>query len=1087
MNLAARLGLDQESQLRAADILAVAVAVSLPWSTTATGILVALWLLAFLSTAKFAELRRDLTTPAGGLPVLLAVLGALGMLWTEISWPDALKGFASFAKLLVIPLLLGQFRRSHRGVWAMKGFFVSCVALLAVSLIITAWPDLAWFEGKDRGVPVKDYIAQAGSFVVCVFALAYVAIDRFKARRFYSAIWLLVLATVFLADIFYVAASRTTLVVIPFLLVALGLRQFGWKGVAWVLVGATVLTSLVWQSSPYLRSRVTSLAPEIAAFQQNTRVTSAGLRLYFWQKSLEMIADSPVLGHGTGSIKHTFEKALAGETGIWATPFPNPHNQTFAVGIQVGLVGIAVLFAMWASHLLLFREQGLVAWIGFTIVAQNIISSLFNSHLFDFTQGWIYVFGVGVAGGTVHAIQQQGKTSEWGQAFAGRLKSLPLVLSSAQPQKWLRAWQEVLADKVYPMIQLPRLTTRQLLIVAHDLLATAAAIAASFYIRFETPGVVQRWDGLVVILPAFVLYAGVIYFLFGLYKGKWRFTSMPDVQNIFRVSSVLALSLLMLDYILVTPNFYGTFFFGKITIVLYWFLQMAFLGGPRIAYRYFRYSRTRRDAKLSGSIPVIVVGRAADADVLLRAIESGAAKKIWPIGILSPSAADQGQAVRGLQVLGNFSDLLPIVSNLAKRGTRVDRLILTPSALDPAVKPEALLMQARRLGLATSRLPSLDQGGEALRLAPVAIEDLLLRPSVQIDYQRLEDFIRGKSIIVTGGGGSIGAEICDRVVTFGAARLLIIENSEPALHAVLELLAAKRSKARVDGSLADVRDRDRIFRLLGDFQPDIVFHAAALKHVPLLEKNWEEGIKTNIFGSINVADAAAAVNAGAMVMISTDKAIEPVSVLGATKRFAEMYCQALDAEFSSRSNLDKRPMRIISVRFGNVLASNGSVIPKFKAQIESGGPVTVTHPDMVRYFMTIREACDLVVSAASHALGQKSTDVSIYVLNMGQPVKIVELAERLIRLSGLEPGHDIDIVFTGIRPGERLHEILFAREEPRAEIGISGMVAAKPALVSLAIMRKWIATLEQGLASEDRAAIYCTLREAVPGFQCKGS
>ncbi|MEX0842484.1 MAG: nucleoside-diphosphate sugar epimerase/dehydratase [Xanthobacteraceae bacterium] len=635
------------------------------------------------------------------------------------------------------------------------------------------------------------------------------------------------------------------------------------------------------------------------------------------------------------------------------------------------------------------------------------------------------------------------------------------------------------------MIQSPKLTKRQLLIVAHDLLATAAALLASFYVRFEAPGLASRLDGLLVVIPPFVVYAAVVYFIFGLYKAKWRFASLPDLQNIFRASTVLALSLLVLDYILVTPGFYGTFFFGKITIALYWLLQMAFLGGPRVAYRYFRYSRTRRDAKLSDSIPILILGRAADAEVLLRAIESGAVRKIWPVGILSPSEADRGQAIRGIAVLGNFGDLGRVVNDLAERGTRVDRVILTQSAFDPEVKPEALLMQARRLGLATSRLPSLDEGGEALRLAPVAIEDLLLRPSVKIDYQRLENFIQGKSIVVTGGGGSIGAEICDRVVTFGAARLLVIENSEPALHAVLEALAVKQSKAQVDGRLADVRDRDRIFHLIEKFRPDIVFHAAALKHVPLLERDWEEGIKTNIFGSINVVDATAAAGAEAMVMISTDKAIEPVSVLGATKRFAEMYCQALDAEFSSRSDSGKKPMRIISVRFGNVLASNGSVVPKFKAQIESGGPVTVTHPDMVRYFMTIREACDLVVSAASHALGPEHMDVSVYVLNMGQPVKIVDLAERMIRLSGLEPGHDIDIVFTGIRPGERLHEILFSREEPSAEIGITGMVAAKPACPSLAAMRKWIAALEQGLAREERAVIYGALREAVPDFQTK--
>jgi len=222
-----------------------------------------------------------------------------------------------------------------------------------------------------------------------------------------------------------------------------------------------------------------------------------------------------------------------------------------------------------------------------------------------------------------------------------------------------------------------------------------------------------------------------------------------------------------------------------------------------------------------------------------------------------------------------------------------------------------------------------------------------------------------------------------------------------------------------------------------------------------------------------------------MVMISTDKAIEPVSVLGASKRFAEMYCQALDSDFARREQ--KPPMRLIAVRFGNVLASNGSVVPKFKAQIEAGGPLTVTHPEMVRYFMTIREACDLVVTAASHALAAWQSEIAVYVLNMGRPVKIVDLAERMIRLSGLEPGRDIDITFTGIRPGERLREILFAREEPTAPIGIEGIMAAKPVSPSLEAMRGWLAALEQGLARDDRATIYRVLGDAVPDFRGKAA
>ena len=630
---------------------------------------------------------------------------------------------------------------------------------------------------------------------------------------------------------------------------------------------------------------------------------------------------------------------------------------------------------------------------------------------------------------------------------------------------------------------------RRVLIVVHDLIVTALAMLATLYIRFadgQNGGLGERSHWLAVILPCYLAYAGIIYWYFHLYMAKWRFASLPDLRNIFRAVTVLAISLLVLDYILLYPTLFGTFFFGKITIALYWFLQMAFLGGPRIAYRLFRLSRTQQHVKGPEAIPTLIVGRAADAEVLLRAIESGAVKNVLPVGILSPSSADQDQELRDVPVRGFLIDLESTVVALRSQGIRVDRLVLTPSALEPDLHPETMLMLARRLGLAASRMPSLGGGEEALRLAPVNVEDLLLRPSVRIDYRRLEDFIKHKTVVVTGGGGSIGSEICDRVVNFGARRLLVIENSEPALHAVLEQLAVKSSATAVEGRIADVRDRERIFRLIAEFKPNLVFHAAALKHVPLLERDWDEGIKTNVFGSVNVADAALNAGADAMVMISTDKAIDAVSVLGATKRLAEMYCQALDAGGGAvHGNGGKAPMRMIAVRFGNVLASNGSVVPKFKAQIEAGGPVTVTHPDMVRYFMTIREACDLVITAASHALGPTRSDTSVYVLNMGQPIKIVDLAERLIRLSGLEPGRDVDIIFTGIRPGERLNEILLAPEEGSSGIGIDGVVAARPVCPSIAVVQGWIAKLRRDLEAGERSAIYGVLREAVPNFRAE--
>jgi O-antigen biosynthesis protein WbqV len=619
---------------------------------------------------------------------------------------------------------------------------------------------------------------------------------------------------------------------------------------------------------------------------------------------------------------------------------------------------------------------------------------------------------------------------------------------------------------------------RNFLIATHDAIATGVALLASFYLRFEGEMFFERLPLLLRILPWFVAFSVAVCYAFNLTTTKWRFISLPDALNILRVASVLTFALLVLDYIFVAPNIHGTFFLGRIAIVLYWFLQVFFLSALRFGYRYFRYTRTRHHARTEDASSTLLVGRAADAEIVLRGIENGAIKRLWPVGVLSPSPSDQGQMIRNIPVLGGVDDIEAVIRDFARREKPITRVVMTASAFEPDAHPESVLMRARRQGVIVSRLPSLESG-DAPRLTTVAVEDLLLRASEKIDYARLESLVKNKAVIVTGGGGSIGSEICERVATFGAARLLVIENSEPALYAVTEALAVRDVSAVIEGRIADIRDRDRILRLMNEFKPDIVFHAAALKHVPILERDWSEGVKTNIFGSVNVADAALAAGAEAMVMISTDKAIEPVSMLGLTKRFAEMYCQALDHELQG----DGKPrMRLISVRFGNVLASNGSVVPKFKAQIEAGGPVTVTHPEMVRYFMTIREACDLVLTAATHALTPARPDVSVYVLNMGQPVRIVELAERMIRLSGLEPGHDIEIVFTGVRPGERLNEILFANEEPPREIGVTGIMAAKPNEPPMQTLRNWLAALDQAIARDDRATIRAVLKDAVPEF-----
>jgi O-antigen ligase len=386
---------------RLADGLAVAVAVSLPWSASATSILVVLWLLALLPTLDTASLRRELIHPAGGVPVLFVATAMLGMLWAHASWAERFGGLESFARFLVIPLLFLQFRRSPRGMQVLVGFFASCVLLLIISIVLIAWPALGGRWANGPGMPVKDYIAQSGEFVLCAFALAPLALEAVRARRWSEAITLLLLSAAFFANVFYVATGRTTLLVGLVLFALFFLRQFTWKGATVAAVAALIVVGCVWTSSPYLRAKVLGVSEEIELYRMENAPTSTGQRLEYWKKSINFVLEAPVIGHGTGSILEIFRRATIGETGVAGMVSGNPHNQTFTVALQLGLVGAAVLYAMWLAHLLLFGGNGFVPWIGLVIVVQNVVGSLFNSFLFDFTQGWIYVFGVGVTGGMV--------------------------------------------------------------------------------------------------------------------------------------------------------------------------------------------------------------------------------------------------------------------------------------------------------------------------------------------------------------------------------------------------------------------------------------------------------------------------------------------------------------------------------------------------------------------------------------------------------------------------------------------------------------------------------------------------------------
>jgi O-antigen ligase len=406
---------DRTRLAQLANVLAAAVALVLPWSTSATGILIALWLVVLAPTLDFLSLRREVLAPAGGLPVLLWLLGAFGMLWAGVSWGERIAGLSGYHKLLVIPLLLAQFRRSGQGEWVLLAFVCSCAVLLAVSAGLAFIPGLSWRGNTHIGVPVKDYILQSELFAICAFGLLGLAAAQWRSHRRQALIFLLA-AILFVANIVYIETARTTLVAMAVLLVLFGFFQFGWRGGLVVCACATLLSGAVWFSSPYLRERVSRTVQDVQIYDAS-RVNPVGLRLDYWRSSLVFLRQAPVIGHGTGGIPQLFRHAATAQTDPQAIT-TNPHNQVLVVALDLGLLGTIVLLAMWLAHLKLFSGESnaaatpetmraapqshvLLAWFGLVIVVQNIVCSMFNSHLFDFSQGWLYVWGVGALGGSV--------------------------------------------------------------------------------------------------------------------------------------------------------------------------------------------------------------------------------------------------------------------------------------------------------------------------------------------------------------------------------------------------------------------------------------------------------------------------------------------------------------------------------------------------------------------------------------------------------------------------------------------------------------------------------------------------------------
>ncbi len=551
------------------------------------------------------------------------------------------------------------------------------------------------------------------------------------------------------------------------------------------------------------------------------------------------------------------------------------------------------------------------------------------------------------------------------------------------------------------------LTYRRATIVAVHAGLWSMAFLSAFLLRFEFsipekyfPGM---WSWLAILL-AVRIGAG---FIFGIFHRMWRYTGANDLVSLLKATS---LSTLIFAAFALFAQFEG---FPRSVFIIDWLASVMLVGGLRFGIRKLREIGGEIRAKQGRRARILILGAGDAGESLVREIQRNARSKYIPVGFLDDDARKRGMEIHGLKVLGPIGDVAEATAHY-----EIDEIIIAiPTASGAQMR--AILERTKPLHAQVRTIPGVDQllDGRVTvsQIREVAIEDLLGRAPVDLDEDVIGDTIDGSVVVVSGAGGSIGSELCRQICRYRPKRLLLIERTENNLFLIHRELRQLHPELDLVPCVCDVSDERRVNAVFSDYRPDVVFHAAAHKHVPMMEWNPGEAIKNNVRGTRVFAEAADRHNADRFVMVSTDKAVNPTSVMGVSKRAAEIFVQ----------NLGRRSKtRFVTVRFGNVLGSAGSVIPIFKQQIADGGPVTVTHPEMTRYFMTIPEASQLVLQAG--AMGEGS---EIFILDMGEPVKIVDLAKDLISLSGLTPGEDIEIQFTGTRPGEKLFEELSVQEE----------------------------------------------------------
>lgn len=619
--------------------------------------------------------------------------------------------------------------------------------------------------------------------------------------------------------------------------------------------------------------------------------------------------------------------------------------------------------------------------------------------------------------------------------------------------------------------------------VIHDLVVAALAFLLAHSLTLGLARTIDL-DGFAIKIAAFTLVSALVFHYFSLNRGSWHYASLPDLVAISKASAALAIaytvSMFLIDRAGSVPRSV------PFNLVL---LLIVLLGAPRLFYRLYRESafitlmRNRIKGETAETRFVLVHTLNESAEQFIRATRIASRGGIVVAGLIDDRPERLRDQVQGVRVLGSTADLGTVLKRLQKRDVTVAELVVADDKMAPSGLT-ALTEAAIGHGLKISKLPDFGArrdltAGGMIELKPINLSDLLGRSEVRIDIVRVARLIEGKNVLITGAGGSIGSELARQIASFRPAKLLLADNSEFMLYRIDMGVREAHPDLDIESLILDVRDARRCDAVIGSMHPDVIFHAAALKHVPMVENNPLEGMKTNVLGTMNLANAATLHGVKTFVMISTDKAVNPTNVMGATKRAAEAYCQAAD--------LESKGTRFKTVRFGNVLGSNGSVVPRFREQIARGGPVTVTHPEIVRYFMSIPEAVRLVLQASGHGLNTENQRGKILVLDMGEPVKIDDLARKMIYLAGLKPGTDIKIVYTGLRPGEKLFEELFAESEPIELHDERGYSIAAPRTINASLLRKSLAEMRAACDRQDPEKALAVLRHIVPEFRSAGS